>query len=253
LSADKLANFVAIKVGDVNGSAANNLVGSSEDRNTVGDLVFNTEDAQVVKGETFTVNFTAADFNVSGYQFTLNFKNLELVNIVPAIADASNFGTTMVNDGVLTTSWNATQAKQLSAGDVVFGLTFKAKESGRLSENLNINGAYTAAEAYNSSNQLLNVALSFNNTVAGGFELYQNTPNPFVSTTAVGFYLPEATSATLTVSDVQGKVVKVVNGDFNRGYNQVTLQRSELGVSGVLYYRLETANNTATRKMILVD
>jgi hypothetical protein len=255
-AAQLAADFVAVKIGDVNGSAATNLLGSNEDRTTVGDLVLNADDVTVQEGETYTVEFKATDFNVSGYQFTLNFdKNaLEFVDVVNGLADASNFGLTMVNDGVITTSWNSNEAKQLTNGDVVFGLTFTAKQSGRMSDMINVNSRYTVAEAYNNDAQLMNVALSFNNTmVAGGFELFQNTPNPFANNTTIGFYLPEATSATLTISDVQGKVVKLIEGDFVKGYNQVDLKRGDLGATGVLYYRLDTDTDSATRKMILVD
>lgn len=251
-------NFVAIKIGDVNGSAATNLLGATEDRTMVGNLVFNTEDVNVEAGKTYTVDFKATDFNVSGYQFSLAFNNksLEFVEVVPAVASASNFGTTLVNEGVITASWNSEEgnAVRLAKDEVVFSLTFKALTSGRLSEMMNINSSKTVAEAYNSNSELMNVAMSFNNNlVANGFDLYQNTPNPFASVTTIGFNLPEATSATLTISDVQGKVVKVINGDYSKGYNTVTLKRSDLGATGVLYYRLDTGSDSATRKMILVD
>jgi len=247
---------VAVKIGDVNGSAAVNLTGAGEDRTTVGDLVLNTDDLTVEAGNTYTVEFRATDFNVSGYQFTLNFDKsaLELVEVVQGLADASNFGLTMVKEGVVTTSWNSDGAKQLAAGETVFGLTFKALGNGRLSNLVSINSRYTAAEAYDAGAGLMNVALSFNHQLAqGGFELYQNTPNPFANVTNIGFYLPEATSATLTISDVQGKIVRIVKVDAAKGYNQVTLQRGELGANGVLYYRLDTDTDSATRKMILVD
>ncbi len=257
LTADALTNdFVAVKIGDVNGSAAVNLIGSADDRTMVGDLVLNADDVTVEAGNTYTVNFKATDFNVSGYQFTLNFDKqaLELVEVVPGLADVSNFGLTMVKEGVITTSWNSDEAKQLAKDEVVFGLTFKALSSGRLSNLININSRYTAAEAYNANAELMNVAMSFNNQLAaGGFELYQNTPNPFATETNIGFYLPEATSATLTISDVQGKVVKVIKVDAVKGYNQVSLKRGELGATGVMYYRLDTDSDSATRKMILVD
>ncbi|MCB9339846.1 MAG: proprotein convertase P-domain-containing protein [Lewinellaceae bacterium] len=257
LASDQLAvDFVAVKIGDVNGSAVTNFGTGSEDRTVVGDLVLNTEDRTVAAGETCTVEFKATDFNVSGYQFTVGFDRgaLEFVDVVPGLADVANFGTTMAGEGVLTTSWNGDEAKRLAAGEVVFGLTFKANRSGRLSDLISVNSRYTAAEAYSADNQLLNVALSFDGAkVAGGFELYQNTPNPFAASTAIGFYLPEATSATLTISDVQGKVLRVVEGDYTKGYHQVDLKRGELNASGVLYYRLDTGTDSATRKMILVD
>jgi hypothetical protein len=257
LTANALANdFVAIKVGDVNGSAAVNLLGDNEDRTMVGDLVFNADDVTVEAGNTYTVEFKATDFNVSGYQFTMNFDKaaLEFVEVVPGLADVANFGLTMVKEGVITTSWNSDEVKRLATGEVVFGLTFKALSSGRLSNLINVNSRFTAAEAYNANAELMNVAMSFNNQlVAGGFELYQNTPNPFAGVTNIGFNLPEATSATLTISDVQGKVVKVIKVDAVKGYNQVTLKRGDLGATGVLYYRLDTNTDSATRKMILVD
>jgi subtilisin-like proprotein convertase family protein len=249
-------DFVAVKIGDVNGSAAVNLLGTAGERSMVGDLVLNADDVNVEAGKEYTVEFKATDFNVSGYQFSLNFNNkaLEFVSVAAGVADASNFGTTMVGEGVITASWNNDEVKRLATGEVVFGLTFKAVQSGRMSELMNINSSYTVAEAYNSGNELLNVALSFNNNlVTGAFDLYQNTPNPFASVTTIGFYLPEATSATLTISDVQGKVVKVIKGDYSKGYNTVNLNRSDVGAAGVLSYRLDTDSDSATRKMILVD
>ncbi|MBK8562411.1 MAG: hypothetical protein IPN76_03455 [Saprospiraceae bacterium] len=66
-------DFVAVKVGDVNGSAAVNLLGSAEERNKVGDLVLNADDMELVAGQEYTVEFKATDFNVSGYQFSMNF------------------------------------------------------------------------------------------------------------------------------------------------------------------------------------
>ena len=257
LAADQLAvDFVAVKTGDVNGSAVTNLLGGNDDRTTMGGLVFNADDMNMEAGEFYTVAFKATDFNVSGFQFTLNFdKNaLEIADVVSGLAEVSNFGLTMADQGVITASWNSDEAKQLAPGDMVFGLTFKAKRDALLSTALSINSRFTVAEAYGANAELLNVALSFNNTmVADGFALYQNTPNPFANTTAIGFYLPEATSATLAISDVQGKVVKVIQGDFAKGFNQIDLRRSELGATGVLYYRLETATDSAIRKMILVD
>jgi len=104
-------------------------------------------------------------------------------------------------------------------------------------------------------NQLHNVSLSFNGmaTVQAGFALYQNEPNPFRETTVIGFSLPEAMSASLTVYGVTGKVLKSIEGDFVKGYNNVSLEQKEVSRSGVLYYQLDTEEFTATRKMIVIE
>ena len=101
----------------------------------------------------------------------------------------------------------------------------------------------------------MGISLEFNGKEqVADFQLEQNTPNPFKSETTIGFTLPEASSATLTITDVTGKVVKVVRGDYAKGYNTVTLKRSDIGVNtGVLSYQLESATHSATKQMIIIE
>lgn len=85
------------------------------------------------------------------------------------------------------------------------------------------------------------------------FQLYQNQPNPFEDQTTVRFYLPEAASATFTLFDESGRMLYTEQGDYAKGDNSITLTALELqGASGTLYYRLTTATDSATRKMILM-
>ncbi len=86
-----------------------------------------------------------------------------------------------------------------------------------------------------------------------GYELYQNWPNPFSTSTQIGFTLAQGAEVVLTVLDVQGRVLKAIQGPYARGYHEVELEGSELPASGVLYYRLKADTFVATRKMILMD
>jgi len=65
--------------------------------------------------------------------------------------------------------------------------------------------------------------------------------------------LPTAGSATLKVMDVQGKVLKSITNDFAKGYNQIKLDAKTLGATGVLHYQLESADNVASKKMIIIE
>ena len=104
----------------------------------------------------------------------------------------------------------------------------------------------------------MDVAIAFNSedgtlVTTDVFELYQNTPNPFSTTTMIGFNLPNATSATLKIYDVSGKVLKLIEGDFERGYNEVKVSRNDLKTAGIVYYQLDTPLFTGTKKMIVLE
>lgn len=266
LSSTQLAaDFVAVKVGDVNGSAKANTILTLEERSYRGNLVFTAEDRSFEAGEIVSIPVSAEDFTgVQGFQFTLEFNStvFELAEIQPGILDKlseANFGLTRVNEGIITTSWDNSKTTLTGKTGALFTLHFRALSSGQISQTLKISSQLTEAEAYAATAnaddlEIRNVRLKFNGGVdaTAGFELYQNTPNPFSQSTVIGFNLPEASFATLTVYDLSGKVLKNITGTFAKGFNTVTVSKSELGSHGVLYYRLETPEHTATRKMVIV-
>ena len=151
---------------------------------------------------------------------------------------------------MVTTSWNG----EANSGEM-FSLVLRANADARLSEVLGVSSAVTAAEAYGKDGSFQDVAIEFSNgTVAGaGFELYQNTPNPFKGETLIGFNLPEAAQATVTISDITGKVLRVVRHDGVKGYNAITVDAASLPATGVLSYTVETGEYTATKKMVIVE
>ncbi|MFN8303092.1 MAG: SdrD B-like domain-containing protein [Saprospiraceae bacterium] len=244
-------NFVGVKIGDVNGSVISNATQQAEDR-TAGTLLLDvltpspspngegSADREVKAGEVFDVTFRTAE-QVQGFQFTLNLNGLKVEDIVKSDkVGADNFG---VFQDALTTSID---------GAAEFTVRFRAEKAGKLSEMLQLSSRITRAEAYNANAQNLEVALRFSGqTIAGvGFELYQNQPNPWMNRTQIGFHLPQATTATLTVYDETGRVLFTQKGDFAKGYNAISLDRAMLNTTGVLYYKLETATDSATKKMI---
>ncbi len=263
LSEDEVANFVGVKIGDVNCSAAANDLMNVDDRNADGELVFTLADQDLTAGETYQFDFEAKDFDqVEGFQFTLNYNPEAIVfNEVNARdldnISEGNFGLHKLNDGIITASWNAnSEAQSLENGKVLFSFSFTAMEDGQLSDLISLNSRFTKAEAYDNRG-VLDLSLQFvdeNGAIAAEqFELYQNQPNPFKDETVVGFYLPESGKATFTVYDISGRVIKSIEDDYSKGYNEISINRSELQSSGVLYYQLENAEHIASKKMVLID
>jgi hypothetical protein len=245
------ADFIAIKIGDVNGTASANSASGAEARGAVNTLELNTNDQALKAGNEYTVTFSAADMaKIQGYQFAMNFdrSSVELVDMAYGVAKAENFGV-FAAQGLITASWNGA-----ANNNELFSLVLRAKKNVELSSVLSLNARTLNSEAYG-DNETLNVALKFNSAKASAanFELLQNAPNPFNNETVIGFNLPEAVKATLKIQDVTGRTLKVIKGDFAKGYNQVVLKGNELNATGVLYYTLDAANFTATKKMVIVE
>jgi len=85
-----------------------------------------------------------------------------------------------------------------------------------------------------------------------GFALFQNQPNPFNSQTKIGFRLPEAAEATLSVFDTEGRLVFAKTDHFRQGLNSVSMEGTGVLTPGVLYYKLESGAHVAWRKMVLI-
>ena len=244
------ANFVAVKIGDVNQDYTAQLTNGLVVRGAR-TLVLNANDMDVVAGNEYTVNVASDNFNAAALQGTFTLNNATVKSV--KAGNLNNMSD--VNFGIfadkVTAAWNGTA----TATADVFTINFVANKSGKLSEILSIGSALTPAVAYDAQGNDMNVTLKFNTgKVSGGeFALYANTPNPVAQSTKIGFNMPKEGAAKMTFYTVDGKVLRVVNGDYKAGYNEINVAKSDLGTTGVVYYRLETADQAATKKMIIIE
>ena len=256
LTKDELnRDFVGIKVGDVNGNVVPHSLLGGEARDNGSSLKFRAEDRLLKAGEEAVIEFTADNFrNIEGYQFSLALKGLELKGVKSGVLkiNESNFGLTHLGEGYVTSSWNESKGINAGSNDVLFSITVKATKAAQLSESLLINSRFTRSEAYDGVKSM-GVILEVGHKAGTGYALHQNTPNPFKATTIIGYELPKAENVTLKLTDVTGKIIRVYHQDGVKGYNQLKVNRNEVGGAGVLYYTIETNDFGATRKMILVD
>jgi len=244
-------NFIATKVGDVSGNAIANSLIASKGR-SAGSLTLQVADATVNAGELVEVAVSADAFNnISAYQFTMNVEGLEFVSVASGAVDMTAEGVAVLDDNTITAAWFNTAA--VSTSETLFTMTFKATANTTLSAAIALNSSVTSAEAYTATADKLDLGLAFDNNVASSFALFQNEPNPFGDVTRIGFELPQAGVATLTVFDVTGKTVTTRSQDAAQGANFFELRKAELNATGVMYYQLESGEFTATKKMIVIE
>ncbi len=249
-------NFIGVKVGDVNESAATNLQASPED--LAESLIVHTSDRSVAKGEVVTVPFRLGETNggVMGYQFSVDFavEKLALIDIETGdlkLDIDDNFGD-FREKGMLTTSWNDNASAK--EGMDLFYLTFMAKSNGKLSDWLTINSAMTTALAYDQSMKGMGIALAFDDKPKQGLgknSLYQNFPNPFREETTIPFYLAKAGEVNLQVIDIAGRIVYQQLSFMDQGDHQIVLNRKNLPATGLLVYQLAVEEEVISRRMVL--
>lgn len=246
-------NFIGIKIGDINGSAAPNNLHLANSRNTKEIFTIELQDRWLKTGEIIEVPFTINNMElIAGLQFTLNFEGLEIINLTEGAAAKEHFNLRELQDGQLSISWNNTP--NLTTDNVLFTLTFSAKKENLLSELLNMVETDMLAEVYTNDEKILAGAIQFTSkSTPNKFELFQNKPNPFYKETAIPFYLPKSESVQLRILDLRGQVLKTMVGDYAKGVHEIKINQQNLGAVGVLYYQLTAGEYFAAKKMVLLN
>lgn len=259
LGDDMAIDFTAIKVGDINNSVDLNFTGDNADIRNQEVTVLHADNVEYNAGQSISVPVVATEgMDLAAAQFTVSF-DASSMNYAGIASDKltvsdNNVGTAYAGRGLITFSYDNVEGADIQEGDVLFTLDFDAVTSGELVDNISINSDITEAELL-SGDRVSTVSLKVGSTVnvAGEFVLNQNTPNPFSQTTEISFELPETTYGSLSIVDVTGKVVKVINRDFNKGLNTVMINRNDLNSAGIFYYTVKAGEYTATKKMVLID
>jgi hypothetical protein len=101
------------------------------------------------------------------------------------------------------------------------------------------------------------VRLNVHNTVgveeldAQNITLVQNQPNPFNSQTTIQYTLTEASNVSFTVTDLAGRIVKVIeNQNLSAGNHNIVLNATDFA-AGAYNYTLTSNGKSVTKKMFV--
>ncbi len=256
-------DWIAVKVGQIFGALnTSTLTTNDVDSRTGENFVMSVENQKVSNGELISIPVYAKDYAAFiAWQFTLEFDEnyLAYEGIVPGVIEGfeeNKLGLNAVEEGIIGAVWYGTP-NSVNSDDVLFTLQFTAlDDADALSGLIDVTSRTVQSQSSLMSGATGEVSLAFFSptvTTATDFELHQNRPNPFNGETLISFNLPVAGFATMTISDISGRTLKVIEGDFAKGYNEVRIQSNDLSSTGVLYYQLESAEHIDTKKMIILE
>ncbi len=255
-----IGGFIAVKVGDLNTSASTtNNISRGESRQASKHWNVSVAATKATAGTTVEIPVTATHMEqILGYQFALHIDqdDLEVIEIIPGDLPnmtSSNFAW-VANKGLLSTSWNQTNAERIDDNTTLFTIKAKMLTNRDISTVIQLQEDYLPSEVYMDRTgselpSLLKVQL---NTPTKTFQLYQNTPNPFKHSTTIGFELNKAQGTTLRIINMNGQVVQTYQAAYPAGYHEINIQHQDLPAKGMYYYQLETVHATETKKMLVI-
>jgi len=131
-------------------------------------------------------------------------------------------------------------------------------ESNFIDKDLFHGNYYYRLKQYKSNNSYeYSEVISISISKLQDIKLFQNTPNPFNSTTRISYILPESGDVKLKIYNINGEeIYKLVDNFQNAGNFSVVwdgVDKSGFGVSsGIYYIHLKTNNQSQFRKMLLI-
>ena len=247
-----LPNFIAIKIGDLNGNAVLNSLVETEDRTTAR---LELPDMQLAPGQTVLVPVSLNNFpDLAGVQGAFRF-DPKLLNITGiqghALKGFSTENYYQPEPGLLTLSWTSSDLKPTDTREPLFFLEITALQACQLQKALQLHPGRLAAEAYPSSGGIASLELGFDPLPLPAADLISAAyPNPATD----GFYIPIQLSAAkrvvLEVFEPGGTLVFDLDRNLPAGAHVLHLAGNGLA-NGLYYYRVSAGVVQAGGSVVL--
>ena len=235
------ANFIGVKVGDINISLDSNSLGTYAERNTRN---IKLEDQPLMAGESVQIPVEISS-QFEGFQLALNWDEnaLELDEIThdPSRLDL------MYNQKELGKVFLNAWGQDLNTKEsTCFHLRFRALKKTKLSEVLFIDDSDIPSELYEGT-ETNPIALYFSNANFTPIE-HEVFPNPFSASTQLSFRLQGDTRVEVRIFDSRGFLVYQTKGSYAVGDHSITI--NDITTRGVLTYQILTDNGIEKGRLL---
>ncbi len=202
----------------------------------------------------------------------------ENVNRAIFMVDDGTSGDVTAGDGIWSTTVTFPQYTSTNAFSYKYGANYDLPSNNGLNDNENysgedhwiqlpqtiisgtVNNVFGEATTSDSPHTIENLVTTGveedeSDLLPEEFTLQQNYPNPFNPSTNIKFSIPESGDVSLKVYDILGKeIVSLVNETLDAGAYTFKFDSQNYGslASGIYLVRLESKNNSASIKMMLL-
>ncbi len=257
-------NFIAVKIGDVNGTNAASKRVTSGGRSSTKQLLL-ADDVEVVSGQSAVVPLRVEEpVQISGLQVAFQFEPQGKVifeGISSQVLDlsGSNYSFDESTD-ILKLSWNTLEsAVLLQPGDVLFEIAFQADKEFSLAQVLSINQDNYRAEWINGDLEVYDLDLDW---IKPGIRVVDekniviigNQPNPFSSRTSLLFNISEEGIVKCELYDLTGRRLYQSEHHFDAGPNEWIITADHLNSHrGMIIAKLTTSHGSALHRLTVMN
>ena len=134
---------------------------------------------------------------------------------------------------------------------IITAQSLKLKEMGLLAEDITTMSESSTDSNFTTKSTTTDTNTSTPSDILANAFLYQNTPNPFNTTTEIKYFLPEgSTNAYIYVFNLQGNLLLTYNLSDN-GFGSVIINGSSLNAGMYIYSLVVNGQEAETKRMIL--
>ena len=258
------ANFIAIKLGDVDGSGSSLEDSNITERNNR-NINFNVENRKLKHNQVEEIEFYLEDqTRLLGLQFELDI-NSELAELISFSfeneedTNGSNFGYDTLSNSIKF-SWNTkNKPVEIEESGVVIKLRVKLKKGCTTKDLFRFKYNVLMPEIYDEQYEQFSLSLKFIDNVIEIIDmkqevtLEQNYPNPVVANTSIKINSSLDSNAKLMFISIDGKILNTKLINLSKGVNTVVVNSNELHTnSTVIFYNLLIEDEIIdSKKMIL--
>jgi uncharacterized protein YjdB len=239
-----IADFIGVKVGDVNNSYVANVISDKK-----ANIILEASNNYYEQSHNVLVDFNITDIKkIDGAQFSFNVSELGNVSVTSSILSNSQFDYNVEGD----------QLYISIAPDVTFDLNNQplftiqgfAKTSGLSSELIKMENELVKNEIYSDLKPIAVKQTWKNNQ---DFVVDQNNPNPWNEKTTINFSVPRSGNVKFILSDIKGS--RIINNTIpvEKGLNNINISSEVIGSqTGVFFYEISFEGKSQFGKMIRI-
>jgi hypothetical protein len=245
-------DFVAVKIGDINGSLIGLKSGKTQNRSG-NKLTLVADNVELNAGEKVYVPIYAENFrNMYGFQASIKLRDGVILEVVPNALDINESNIGKVRDNLFTISYSNDKVVSFENNTKLFTIVIETKNKSSLKEILSFGSEITHAESYDADMKVCNFYLNFRNPIST-FTLYQNEPNPFISSTTIKWLNSKTEDLKFTITDEKGSLIMSKEINSIKGLNTLLINGSDLPKPGVYFYTFIGQNFNETGKFVRLE